>query len=65
MKDTENADLEQISDSGSAAGSTVKKSKTKKKKKKKVADEVECEIAEREDSLEVEARRITELKQLR
>lgn len=41
MKDTENADFEQISDNGSAAGSTIKKSKTKKKKKKKVADEVE------------------------
>ena len=41
MKDTENADFEQLSDNGSAAGSTIKKSKTKKKKKKKVADEVE------------------------
>ena len=41
MKDTDNADLEQISDNGSAAGSTMKKQKTKKKKKKKVVDEVE------------------------
>ena len=56
-----------MSDNGSAAGaSTVKKQKTKKKKKKKVAEgDAELEILEREDSLEAEAKKITELKQLR